>query len=353
MTQTILDGGGKVMGATVLKSNTTYQNWVIQGGTQFTSNGLAITNVKILSCIFENIVGTPIFIGNYQGSGGASSNIEVAHCTMDDFSTQQYYWEFQNCSNLLVHDNSFTNGAPTTYDGGVIYAQFSSGSFYNMFCDTFHGKFIRLWPAANSTSYLYNLIPINSDKYSAIEIQEFAAGSAGGSNPNATVYVDNCTGGNFPEEDNTATGFITLYNLVTTKYYFGSSKPNIVFNTSTGLLDNGGNKNGPFAPQNANWQTVNKYYTTQALAAAASGWASGDGNILLPDGTTWNGSKTTTTTSTLPATTTTTSTLPPTTTTTSTTKATTTTTSSTTTTTTSKHIIGVEIEYSDGSIVNL
>lgn len=341
MAQIIVDGGGKVMVTTTLKSNTTYQNWIIQGNVQLLTNGAAVQNVKILNCIFQNCGGMNIFIGNYAATGGASSNIEVAYCTMNNFNGSQYYWEFQNCSGLLIHDNKFTNGTGSG-DGGVIYLQYSSGSFYNMFCDVFHGKFIRFWPAANSVSKVYNIIAINSDMYSAFELQEVGIGT----NDGWHVDIDNCTVGNFPFSSSIPTGAATIYlpSPPNATFGFGAYKANWVFNTTTGLLDNGGNKTGPWAPQNANWQTINKYFATMQAAGFAN-----DAAVLLPDGTAWNAStQPTTTTST---TTTNTTTVAPTTTTTSTTtKATT---SSTTSTTTSKHIVSVEVNYSDGSVVNL
>lgn len=288
-TQTVVDGGGKALPTTVVvKPYTTYQNYIISGSEQFTSNGLAVPGLKILHCTFTGVTGPCIFIATYALASAAaaaapSSNIEIGWCTMTKCTGSQYYWWLQNVSGYNIHDCYIGNGTGTA-DGGNFYADNSSGTITNMRYDNLYGKFMRLWPASNSTTTISNVIGINSTKYSAMEIQQVSGFSS-----NFNVYVDNCTFGNLLL-NGVPTGAITIYAPAnpSINLYFGSKKPNIVFNTSEGgLLDDQGNlmKVGAVdAPKNTNWNTVNAYYTTMAAAGFAS-----DSAVHLPDGTTWNG----------------------------------------------------------------
>lgn len=280
MANSVVDNGGKTLTTSlVVKSNTTYQNFAITGNGQFTSNGLAVSGVKFLNCTFKNITSIPIMIASW-GMAPSSSDIEIAHCTMDSFSGQQYYFWLQNCALLNIHDNSFTNGTGIA-DAGLIFCQQSSGKFYRMYFDNYYGKAIRMWPALNSISAVYNIIAMNSTQYSGFEIQQTPG------NTGWTVSFDNITGGNYALGANPIpTGLITVYvpNPAQMGYSVGASKGCIVFNTSLGkLLDNGNATVAPGAPTNANWQAVNKYYPTMQAAGFATPAA-----VLLPDGTAWN-----------------------------------------------------------------
>ena len=289
MANTIVDGGGKVMPAsTVIKSNTTYINWVIQNAIQLLSNGLSVTGVKILHCTFQNNTVPPIFISTWanawaSGAAARSADIEIGYCTLTGPQSQQYYWRLQNVDGLWVHDIKILNTTGTA-DGGTIYCENSWGDIANVYGNNFYGKLIRFWPKGLSTSNLYNILATNSIAYSGIEIQNFA-----GLSDNPTVNVNNCTLGGFPENGAAGkipTGGITLYepNPPTLKLFFGDKKPNIVYDTTNGLLDDQGSIMQPGSkdvPQNTNWATVNKYFPTLAAAFPS-------GVPTLPDGTAWN-----------------------------------------------------------------
>lgn len=277
--QTISNGGGKtITGAFQLASNTYYTNYIFSGNAELVSNGVPISNVSIVGNIFQNI-GMCVFIGTYAVEAPHTNKwINIQYNTIRNFSGSQYYFEIQSTDSFDVSHNYFADGSGSG-DGGVVYNQYSMwGRVHNNYANRFHGKFYRCWAGANSRDTVYSNVLINTDMYSGMEVQELGVNN----NTNWHVGVANNVFGNYPVLNATPTGAITVYypDKPTASYSFEN---NVVFNTSKGLLDNGGNITGPYAPTNSNWQSVNKYYATQVLAGYTSD------SIPLPDGTNWNG----------------------------------------------------------------
>jgi hypothetical protein len=281
----ISDGGGKNFSSAIVpKSNTIYQNYVFVKGFSMLTNGAAVSNIKIQNNTFLGVQGTMLFFGSYAG-GSQCNNIEVSYNTMyGSTDSVQYRWEFQNCFGVNIHNN-YIYDMIGKYDGGVFYMQYSQGNIHNNFLDRIHGKAFRCWWAKSSLDTIINNVVLNTDMYSAVELQEVSGYL--GLNTGWNCYIGNNIGGNYIPSNGAATAFVTLYfpGDLTVGYQFVG---NVVFNTSVKLLDNSGTTLQPWAPTNSNWSTTNFYYATQALAGYTTD------SLKLPDGTSWNGSASTT-----------------------------------------------------------
>lgn len=197
-------------------------NYVItyQLTTPYNGTDASVTkDLKFLNITCDNTaqllsIGGTVENGNITG---LVKNIEIAYLDFQNSADVGTVVFLANAENYDVHNNRINNINTTNNNHNGIFMLAGNGKFHDNYVSNHQGNAIRAWGhTVGSTPknvYIYNNIVINSRKYSAFELQSFAANIIAGKTTYVNAVVFNNTAGNLNTSNDWQGNVVDVYNL--------------------------------------------------------------------------------------------------------------------------------------------
>ena len=233
------------------------------------TDATAFTDFKLLDCDFDN-AGSVQFGGDLSKApllvnNGFMQSPEVGYCTFKNNSDVGTVLFIGNAENMNIHHNVIDNVNAANNNHNGIFLLKGNGSVHHNKCTNHQGNMVRFWPFSQGTTpkevLLYDNIVWNSRKYSALELQSFAANIIPGVSTYCNAKVFNNTAGHLNTSRDYVGVVLDLYNL-----YGGTVQ---LFNNLSFDQTNTQNNDGIYSQQSETRPSLyanNRYFSTASAA---------------------------------------------------------------------------------------